>query len=232
MIANSSWLKNKLQKEYPDSQISLCPNAIDHSIYRGEPRLAVNSKHVTLISYGGRNAEWKGFKEMVAAVAIARRELPDITIEWKVFGDALIGPDNPDAPYTSLGFLPPLQLAEEYKKADILLSASWYESFPLFPVEAMACGLPVITTQAGTEEYAFHGDTAEIVTPKSPSAIAEGIVRLIKNPEYRNQLAIRGEAMSQNFTWQKSVQRLEEIFIENLGLSDDVVAVSRPDRQG
>lgn len=211
MIANSSWLRARLQEECPGGDVSLCPNAIDHSIFCAEPRATMDSKRITLISYGGRTAKWKGFGELVEAVAIARREVPDIEIEWKVFGDALIGADNPVAPYKKLGLLASPQLAEEYRRADILVSASWYESFPLFPIEAMACGLAVVTTQFGTEEYATHGDTAEIVMPKSPRSIADGIIRLIKDPEYRQALAKKGQLASKNFTWQKSVEKLEKI---------------------
>jgi len=87
---------------------------------------------VRIISYGGRDAKWKGFAEMVQAMCEARNMLPGIIIEWNVFGDALIPPSNSVAPYNSLGFLNSESLADEYRKNDILLSASWYESFRFF----------------------------------------------------------------------------------------------------
>jgi glycosyltransferase involved in cell wall biosynthesis len=104
-------------------------------------------------------------------------------------------------------------LSEEYKKADILLSASWYESFPLFPIEAMACGLAVITTQFGTEEYAVHGKTAEIVQPKNPQSIAEGLIKLVRDEAYRLRLATAGNQASREFHWDRSVERLESILL-------------------
>ncbi len=211
-IANSTWLQKKIQGLYPEKKVEVCLNAIDHSVYQGEPKIASSEqKIVRIISYGGRNATWKGFREMAEAVKKARNRLPHQEIHWWVYGDALLPPDNSIAPYQSLGFLNPPQLAQAYKSSDLLLSASWYESFPLFPLEAMACGLPVITTQAGTEDYAFAENTAEIVEAQQVDSIAQGLIRLIEDVEYRNKLARQGNAESKKLTWEKSVDRLEKI---------------------
>jgi glycosyltransferase involved in cell wall biosynthesis len=135
-------------------------------------------------------------------------------IEWRVYGTgASVPPQNGIADYIPLGFLSPRRLAEEYCKADILLSASWYESFPLFPIEAMACGLAVVTSQYGTEEYAMHEVTAEIVAPKDPESIAHGLLRLIKSPEYRCKLGKNGNMKSKEFTWERSVDRFEKLIV-------------------
>ena len=213
MIANSSWLRGKLKEAVGLNDIALCPNAIDHAIFYGEPKESRNSQEVVLISYGGRNAAWKGFREMAEAVAIVRRSLPAVKIEWRVYGDALLPPKNEIADYTPLGFLLPPILAQEYRKADILLSASWYESFPLFPIEAMACGLPVVTTQLGTEDYANPGVTAEVVEPQSPESIACGVLSLIHDPSRCAKIARAGNAKSKEFTWERSVQVFESILL-------------------
>jgi glycosyltransferase involved in cell wall biosynthesis len=212
LVANSSWLQNKLQSELGNIPIALCPNAIDHTVFNGEPKAPTLSRHVAIISYGGRKVAWKGFREMAEAVAIARAALPEFEIEWRVYGGASVAPGE-ITPYVSLGFLSPTQLSAEYKKADILLSASWYESFPLFPIEAMACGLAVITTQFGTEEYALHGKTAEIVQPKDPQSIAEGLIKLVRDEDYRSRIATAGNRKSREFQWSRSVERLESILL-------------------
>ena len=213
MIANSTWLKSKVEAELPGAHVQLCLNAIDHTVFHNDRGAAPHRKpgEVVVISYGGRNAIWKGFAEMAEAVRIAREALPGRTIKWRVYGDALLPANNGIAPYEHLGFLKPVQLADAYRNADILLSASWYESFPAFPLEAMACGLPVITTQHGTEDYAIHGETAEIAEARNPGSIARGLTRLIKDTEYRQKIAHNGHIMSKRFTWANSVNRMEEI---------------------
>lgn len=211
MIANSTWLHDRIARETGAADISLCVNAIDHRIFNGQPRVAADTDEIRIISYGGRNAEWKGFREMARAVAIARDRLPGKTIIWRVYGEALLSPDNDIARYDALGFLGPAALAQAYRDCDMLLSASWYESFPLFPLEAMACGLPVITTRFGTEDYAQHGETAHIVEARSPESIADGIRKLVEDPAYRTRLAENGHRASHDFTWERSVQTLETL---------------------
>ena len=214
-IANSSWLKNKVEESTSKQAIFLCNNAINHEVFQGEPKLAVDTDDVTVISYGGRDAIWKGFYEMAQGMRIARERMPQKNIRWLVYGDALLPPNNDIASYEPLGFLSPERLADAYRSADLLLSASWYESFPLFPLEAMACGLPTITTAFGTEDFAKHGITAEICEAKNYESIANSLVRLISDVNYRNQLAVNGHRISKDFTWERSFSQMERILTGN-----------------
>lgn len=210
-IANSTWLKNEVGKITPQKSIFLCNNAINHDVFHGEPKLAAETDTVTVISYGGRDAVWKGFHDMAHGMRIARERMPQKNIRWLVYGDALLPPDNDIASYEPLGFLNPERLAEAYRSADLLLSASWYESFPLFPLEAMACGIPTITTAYGTEDFAKHGLTAEICEAKNSESIANSLIHLISDTNYRNQLAINGHRISKDFTWERSFAQMEGI---------------------
>jgi glycosyltransferase involved in cell wall biosynthesis len=214
LIANSSWLKKKIEAEFSRSEVLLCPNAIDHRVFHGQPRRRASDATITVVSYSGRRMVWKGFREMAEAVRIARNVLRGKIIRWFVYGPAaVLPPRNPIAEYEWLGFLQPPQLADVYRSADILLSASWYESFPLFPLEAMACGLPVITTPLGAEDYAIPGETAEIVAPRDPQSIAAGLIRLIQDPRYSRRIASGGNQISKCFTWEKSVSTMEQILL-------------------
>lgn len=215
IIANSTWLKNTIRNRFPGAEVRLCLNAINHDVYYPAPRKKLNNNlDIRIISYGGRNAKWKGFREMAESMRIAREALPEVNIRWLVYGDACLPSNNSVAPYESLGFLQPPELAKAYQGADILLSASHYESFPLFPLEAMACGLAVVATQAGTEDYAISGVTAEIVPPRSPDKIAKSLIRLISDQDYRERLATNGPPAAREFNWDKSVSTMEKILLE------------------
>ncbi len=211
MMANSPWLYDQVDKAVPGASLRLSPNALDHNIFNGTPKplAAPDDRKVTLISYGGRHVAWKGFKEMAEATAIVRRRLPHYQIDWHVYGGAALPPDNPIAPYKDLGFLQPLALADAYRQADILLSASWYESFPLFPAEAMACGLAAITTQPGTEQYAIPSQTAEVVEAQSPESVAAGLERLIADHVHRQRIAQAGWEMARTLTWEAAGDAME-----------------------
>jgi glycosyltransferase involved in cell wall biosynthesis len=208
MIANSSWLQRKLTELCGTAPL-LCPNAIDHEIFRPEEPRARGEDAIRVISYGGRDASWKGFREMAEAVRSVRLALPHRQIRWLVYGDSLLPPRNPIAEYEPLGFLQPHALAHAYRSADILLSASWFESFPLFPLEAMACGVAVITTATGTEEFARHGHSAEIVEARDVASIAAGLRRLIEDRPYRETIARNGSEVAKQFRWQDAVERME-----------------------
>jgi glycosyltransferase involved in cell wall biosynthesis len=212
MIANSSWLQAKVRAAV-GIEPALCPNAIDHSIFHGEVKPANPSGEVRVISYGGSHATWKGIHDMAAAMRRVRAALPATRIRWLVYGPCLLPPDNEICSYEALGFLQLPALADAYRSADILLSASWYESFPLFPLEAMACGLAVVTTQTGTEEFAQHDVTAEIVAARDVDSIAAGLRRLVEDPSRRARLAQAGREMSRRFSWPQAVARMEAILL-------------------
>jgi glycosyltransferase involved in cell wall biosynthesis len=213
IIANSSWLKGRLHEEFGYSDIAVCPNAINHETFNGSVKNEDFGHTVKVISYGGRDAQWKGFREMAQAVAIARQRLSKREVRWLVYGSSILPPKNSFAEYEPLGFLTLPKLAHAYRDADVLLSASWYESFPLFPIEAMACGLPVVTTKFGTEEYARDADTAQIVEARDPESIAAGLVKLIEDVDYRCRLARNGQEMARRFTWDNAVDRMEQIVL-------------------
>lgn len=219
LIANSSWLKSRLERRLnttgESGQVHLAVNAIDPSIFtcqgRDHSRSSDNPDVLRVISYGGRRVQWKGFMEMALAMQQARRALPDKVIEWSVYGEALLPPDNEIAPYKHLGFLSPTELASAYRMNDVLLSASWYESFPLFPIEAMACGLAVITTAYGTEDYAVNEENCLIVEPQNIDSIARAIIRLSSDRELIARLGSSAEQVTRHHNWQVAGSRMEEV---------------------
>lgn len=208
IIANSTWLAERL-REQTGRHISICPNAIDHTVFFPEGSPPNPAEKFVVISYGGRLAKWKGFQEAAEAIRLARKKIPHL--EWQVFGDAALPPDNSIAPYKSLGFITGNDLRRAYSAAHVLLASSWYESFPLFPLEAMACGTAVVTTPYGVEDYAQHMRNAYVVPPREPHAMAEAIVRLHADSILRQSLVEQGLKDARNFTWERSVSRMAEL---------------------
>lgn len=217
-LANSPWLQTVLQDLAAQGAaappVLLCPNAIDHDVFCGEPLLRAPGAALKVISYGGRNAEWKGFREMCEAMRLLRSRNPGLDVQWNVYGDALLPPDNDICAYTPLGFLKPQALAQAYRQHHVLLSASWYESFPLFPIEAMACGVATITTQPGTELYAHDGRTALVVQARDPESVARALERLAGDEALRRQLATQGRACSLDFNWQRAGDAMEAALLQ------------------
>ncbi len=214
-IANSTWLKQEIGKHYPgENVVAVVNNAINTSIFY--PReVKKDPSKIRVLSYGGRRFAWKGFPEAVKTMGIVREKYPDV--EWFVFGDTLIPPDNDIARYTATGLVTGDKLAEFYSSGDIMLCTSWYESFPLFPLEAMACGLAVVTTPFGTEDYARDGENCLFVPPKAPEEMARAVIRLIEDKPLRERLSREGIKAAQKFTWERSVNELEKVLLRYVG---------------
>jgi glycosyltransferase involved in cell wall biosynthesis len=112
-----------------------------------------------------------------------------------------------------LGYLPEETLAVMYRLAGVFVFPSLYEGFGLPPLEAMASGTPVVTSNVSSlPEVA--GDAAVLVDPYDPDAIAEGIRQVLTDEQLRRELRRKGLARARQFSWEDSVRRVREIYLE------------------
>jgi glycosyltransferase involved in cell wall biosynthesis len=109
------------------------------------------------------------------------------------------------------GFVVDEHLPALYRGAQLLVFPSLYEGFGLPILEAMASGVPVITsTTASMPEVA--GDAAILVDPYAPRAIAEGVARVLAEDRLREALIQKGLARAQGFTWDSVAQKTLELY--------------------
>ena len=92
---------------------------------------------------------------------------------------------------------------------------SLYEGFGLPPLEAMASGTPVITSNVSSLPEVV-GDAALLIDPVRPGAIADAMRRVLTEPALREDLRRRGLARVREFSWERSVRRVREIYDEVL----------------
>jgi glycosyltransferase involved in cell wall biosynthesis len=112
-----------------------------------------------------------------------------------------------------LGYLPEETLAVMYRLAGVFVFPSLYEGFGLPPLEAMASGTPVVTSNVSSlPEVA--GDAALLIDPYDPNAIADGIYRVLTDERVRRDLRRRGLDRARQFSWEASVKRIREIYGE------------------
>ena len=101
-----------------------------------------------------------------------------------------------------------------YAKATIAVVPSLYEGFGIPAVEAMACGVPLITTSGGALPEVV-GDASMIVPPADASALAEAITYLFNNPDARKKYAKAGlERVNSVFSWPKAAQEIAKVYRE------------------
>ncbi len=110
-----------------------------------------------------------------------------------------------------LGYLPEETLAVMYRLAGVFVFPSLYEGFGLPPLEAMASGTPVVTSNVSSlPEVA--GDAALLVDPYDPHAIADGIYRVLTDEALGRELRRKGLARARQFSWEQSVRRVRDIY--------------------
>src|SRR6516162_9662487 len=112
-----------------------------------------------------------------------------------------------------LGFVPSETLKVFYKAALVFAFPSLYEGFGLAPLEAMACGTPVVASNLPSLVEAVN-DAAELVTPDNVFDIARGLRELLMNDEKRGSLSAAGILQAQRFDWGDTARHVLDVYQE------------------
>jgi glycosyltransferase involved in cell wall biosynthesis len=114
------------------------------------------------------------------------------------------------------GFVSDEMLAILYRLATVFVFPSLYEGFGLPPLEAMAAGTPVITSNVSSLPEVV-GDAAVLIDPLDADAIADAMARVIGDPNLRADLIRRGHERVNAFSWRRSVTRVRDVYEELAG---------------
>jgi glycosyltransferase involved in cell wall biosynthesis len=112
-----------------------------------------------------------------------------------------------------LGFVSTDMLAALYRLARVFVFPSLYEGFGLPPLEAMASGTPVITSNTSSLPEVV-GDAGVLIDPLSEDELADAICRVLTDETLRRDLIARGFERVRQFSWERSVKRTYEIYRE------------------
>lgn len=188
----------------------------------------------------GRMVKRKGVENVVRAMAeLPRETLPRLLV---VGGES----DQPDARITpEIGRLQSIareldvddvvtftgrrqrdQLRAYYCAANVFVTTPWYEPFGITPLEAMACGTPVIGSAVGGIQYSVvDGLTGYLVPPNDPSALAERLAHLQAHPALSRAMGLAGVRRAQMmFTWEQVAMQLATCYRQAAPLADGVMA--------
>jgi glycosyltransferase involved in cell wall biosynthesis len=111
-------------------------------------------------------------------------------------------------------------MVQYYAEAAIAIVPSVYEGFGLPAGEAMACGVPVVSTDGGALPEVV-GDAGVIVPVKNVDALVEAIDTLLQDPKARAELGARGkQRIEENFCWQVCARQMTEYYNQVLARED------------
>ncbi|WP_435768328.1 glycosyltransferase [Nocardioides sp. SYSU DS0651] len=113
-----------------------------------------------------------------------------------------------------VGALPPEDMPRVLASSDVAVTGAWYEPFGIVPVEAMACGLPVVATDVGGHrDTVVPGTTGELVPPKDPAAMAAALRGLLADDRERKEYGAAGRRRAEElYDWRTVVERTEVVY--------------------
>ena len=238
VIAVSQFTRNEIEKllAIPDARIEVVYNAIDERFLHGHATEAdrdlIAQRYLVnypFILYAGAIRPHKNVVRIIEAFSALKSELqkeeqfPDLKL-------IIIGDDLSSHPRLRrtvvrsgvqndvrfLGFVPIEVLRIFYDVAKIFVFPSLYEGFGLPPLEAMAHGTPVVTSNTSSlPEVA--GNAALLVNPENVFEIRRALQRALLDPALRERMKQRGYEQAQRFSWTTSVTRILEIYREVAG---------------
>lgn len=110
-----------------------------------------------------------------------------------------------------LGFIPDENLSTIYQAASCLVYPSLFEGFGLPPIEAMACGLPVISSHRGALKEVVE-DAGIIINPESVEDIKQALIKVENNPQLLSTLVVKAQKNADRFHWKLAAQQLVDVY--------------------
>jgi len=205
-IVSSSWVNQLLADEVGKTGTVVLPGT-DLGGFR-QPRSRPSGPGHTVIALG-KSAPIKGLKYLFEALSLAKMSVPNLRL-LLYGGEPGIASESP-VPTTYIESPTDSKLAELYSFSDVAVTSSLYESSPSPPIEAMACGVPVVTTVYGTEDFCFHERNALVVPPRDSMALASAMVDVLTDPSRAARLAEAGLKTVQSMTWAATAERVESV---------------------
>lgn len=202
ILCVSRWVRDRIGR--PDARI-VNPPALNLQVF--SPDHGSRDAHRLVIGTIGRPGATKGYDDFLKAVKeirekdrihllVASPEPGEVPLPVGISSEA-VNPRTESA------------MADFYRRCDVFVLPSRMEGFPLPPLEAMACGCTVVTTDCGgISEYAQDGVNCLVVPAKSPNAMAQDLGKICSDEPLRRRLMQEGLRTAQRYEQQRGVSEL------------------------
>src|SRR4051812_32070191 len=197
-----------------DERFSITPS--DEDVARVKERYQLDQRFVL---YVGNIKPHKNLVRLIEAFSELRREDFD-DVRLLIIGDEIsklpalrraVHRHKLHKHVRFLGYLPDETLAILYRLASVFVFPSLYEGFGLPPLEAMASGTPVVTSNVSSLPE-IAGDAAVLVDPYKVDSIVEGVRRVLSDPQLAADMRRKGLVRARDFSWERSVSRIQETY--------------------
>jgi glycosyltransferase involved in cell wall biosynthesis len=205
MVVNRG-MRDYLTAEFdvPPDRINVVPNGVDTKTFHPAP---VRMRRAVFV---GRATRPKGFDTLLdAAPGI---EAPILAVVSKI-GRSTASLARSRGVEIARG-LNRLEVAGAVAASSLLVLPSWDEEQPLVVLEAMACGLPVVTTPAGASDLIMDGENGLIVPPDDPAALSGAVNRLLDDVGLAGAMGERNRAVAEEmYAWPLIAREVREVYL-------------------
>jgi glycosyltransferase involved in cell wall biosynthesis len=227
IITGSEFSKEDIIKylNYPSENIHIVKDAVDHSrYYENRDKTILNQLNISnkqkVVLYVGSETPRQNVPVLIKAFAQLKKKIPGIKLvkvgESQSYGARenllkLINDLNLQEDVFFVGYVSEEDIPKWYNASDLLVYPCRYAGFGLPPLEAMACGTPVITSNT-TSLPEVVGDAGIMVDPDNDKLLADEMYKVFTNDDLRNRLIKKGIARSKLFQWKNSAEKTFEIY--------------------
>lgn len=194
--------------------IAVIPNAALHT---GVPHADKDTKRVIAV---GRLDYQKGFDRLIKAWALVQRRGQYADWQLDIFGqgewhdrlEAMIVADGLQK--TAHIHRPTTRIIEEYAASEMLVMSSHYEGFPMVMIEAMACGLPVVSYdyKCGPKDIIVDGENGLIVPEGDIEALVLAMMKLMDDGDLRKRMSVEARKVVDTYSEKKIMGAWTELF--------------------
>jgi len=208
----SNYVCELVKSVQPNVKTVVTGAGVDTRVFRPRDNsFRVSEKKVVMFIV--RGLRYKGDSIAVEALNIVSSKIPihALIVGSRTTIDKLFQKVKPRFTYSIFNYVDDETLAKLYSSSDVFVFTSYAEGFGLPPLEAMACGTPVVTTDCkGNRDYTISGYNALVVPPGNPKAVAEAVINLLTNDKLRERLIEGGLEIAKQWTWERVVNKFEE----------------------
>ena len=220
IIAVSQHTKHDLMEylKLPENRISVIYNGIDHSIFKPYNIKVLDKPYIL---YVGSERPRKNLGRLLKAFAKLKGDFPELKlVKVGAVGRSEGYRRNVMRKLDSLGiiqeviFVGPvseLDLARYYSSASLLAYPSLYEGFGLPPLEAMACGCPVVTSNNSSFPEVV-GEAGIMVDPYDTDALAQAMKQVLTDDKLRDDMDGKGLEQAKKFSWEETARKTQEVY--------------------
>jgi glycosyltransferase involved in cell wall biosynthesis len=222
--ADAIIITNKKQMRYSHSlkkyvkKIFIVPPGVDTKKFR-PLRIEKDENSIFFLGVLDKYHKYKGLDYLLTAITLVKKEIKNVKLTVGGAGELLgyyremVNSLDLGKNVEFVGYVPENRLAEYYNKNELFVlpsTSSQQEGFGMVLLEAMACGLPVVTTNLVGLGNEIERENAGIVTmPKNAELLSNAVIACLKNKKYRKNT----RKLAEKYDWSKIAKKISEVYV-------------------